>query len=131
DYELTYDEDDTFAEVFEGKGDYQYEPSHDEGAIMDIGQIYVEDVDGYENVPEDEEELYKFIEFDGKLYVPNRLINVYLKTPLNYERRDKTLELGLHSEATSIYDVGIDERTSSSAEVTQNAADVTVEGKNH
>ena len=133
DYELTYDEENTFAEVFRSKGDFSYEPSHqdDGGAMMDIGQIYVEDLDKYENISEDEEELYKFIEYEGQLYVPERLINAYMKSPLNYERRDQTLEIGLHSETTSVYDIDITSDSSSAAEVTQNASDITIEGKNY
>lgn len=130
DYELTYDEENTFAEVFAKKGNFSYEPSHEDGALMDIGQIYVEDLDKYENISGDAEELFKFIEYEGKLYVPERLINVFMKSPLSYERREKVLVLGLHSEETSIYDVGITDG-SSAVEVTQNASDVTVEGTNY
>lgn len=130
DMELTYDEENTFAEIFEEKGDFHYEANHEDGAMMDIGQIYVEELDDYENISGEEEELYKFIEYEGKLYVPERLINVYMKEPLNYERRDETLEIGLKSESTTVYDLGITDG-SSSAEVTQNASDVTIEGENY
>lgn len=133
DYELTYDEENTFAEVFEGKGDFKYEPAHEDedGALMDIGQIYIEDSDQYENISADEEGLYKFIEYKGKLYVSERLINVHMKSPMNYERRDQILEIGLHSEIVSFYDIGIADGSTHSTEVTQNASDVTVEGENH
>lgn len=132
DYELTYDEENTFAEVFKDKGDFTYESTHEDegGAIMDIGQMYIEDLDEYEDTT-GEEELYRFIEYDGKLYVPKRLISVYMKSPLNYEQRDKTIELGLHSEATSIYDVGLGDDASYAAEMTQNASDVTIKGENY
>src|SRR5699024_4006002 len=38
DYEVRFDEENTLVEVFEDKGDYTYEPAHeeDEGALMDI-----------------------------------------------------------------------------------------------
>lgn len=132
DYELTYDEENTFAEIYKGKGEFNYEPSHEDdyGALMDVGQIYVEDLDDYVNITEDEE-LFKFIEYKGELYLSERFINVFLKDPLNYERRDKALEVGLQAEATNIYDVGITDNSSGGTEVTQNAPDVTIEGKNH
>lgn len=132
DYELTYDEENTFAEVFERKGDFNYEPSHaDEGgALMDLGQIYVEDIDKYVNITEDEE-YYKFIEYEGKLYLSERFINVFMKSPLNYVRRDQILEVGLHSDPASIYEVGITDGSSGNTEVTQSAPDVTVKGKNY
>src|SRR5699024_8566792 len=134
DYELTYDEENTFAEVFKEKGDYAYEPSYKDegGAIMDLGQVYDEDSDEYKDIPGESAESYKMIEYDGKLYVPERLINVFMDTPLNFERRDRAMEVGLRSEATNIYDFGIDDQYSSStAEVTQDASDVTIEGKNN
>src|SRR5699024_5354911 len=70
DYEVRFDEENTLVEVFEDKGDYTYEPAHedDEGALMDIGQMYVEEKDDYENIDGDEEELYQFIEYENKLY---------------------------------------------------------------
>lgn len=133
DYELTYEEENTFAETFEGKGNFRYDPSHQDegGALMDLGQIYVEDLDTYEDISGSEEELYKFIEYGGRLYVPERLINVYMKSPLNYERRNQTVEIGLHAESISVYDIGVSSESSSSAEVTKNASDVTIEGENH
>lgn len=133
DYELTYDEDNTFAEVFDEKGDFKYEPSHDDegGAIMDIGQIYDEDADDYIDVPDDAEDLYKFIEYEGKLYVPQQLVNVFLKEPMHYDRRDKAMEVGAQTEATDLYDVGINDTGGSHAEVTKDASAVTIEGENH
>lgn len=133
DYELTYEEENTFAEIFKGNGHFRYDPSHQSegGSLMDIGQIYVEDLDKYEDISGDEEDLYRFIEYGGRLYVPERLINVYMKSPLNYERRDQTIELGLLSEPISIYEVGISSSSSSSAEVTQNASDITIKGENY
>lgn len=133
DYEVRFDEENTLVEVFEDKGDYTYEPAHedDEGALMDVGQIYVEEKDDYENIDGDEEELYQFIEYENKLYVPEQFVKVYLKAPLNYERRDQILEVGERSDKTSIYEVGITEDTSNNAEETQDSSDVTVEGKNH
>lgn len=133
DYELTYHEEDTFAEIFDGKGDFIYEPSHEDegGAIMDVGQVYVEKIDDYKNIPSEEADLNKFIEYKGKLYIPERFINVRMESPISYKKRDQTIELGLRSEAISLYDFGIESKYSSSAEVTQDASDVTIEGKNH
>lgn len=131
DYEFTYDEEETFAEVFEGKGDFTYEPSHEDGSMMDLGQIYIEELDKYENISGDVEELFKMIEYEDKLYVPERLINVFMKSPLNYERRDQVLEIGLQAEAEDLYDVGVADDSSNKIEATQNASDVTVEGENH
>src|SRR5699024_9198091 len=134
DYELTYDEENTVAEVFEGKGDFSYKPTHeDEGiALMDVGQVYDENADEYEDIPEESADLYKFIEYEGKLYVPERIIGQFLNEPIHYERRDKTIEVGLRAEATDLYDFGIDdEYSSTSVEVTQDSSDVTIEGENY
>lgn len=133
DYELTYDEENTFAELFKEKGDFNYKPAHEDegGAIMDIGQIYVEETDEYEDIPGDSADLYKFIEYEGKLYVPARLINVFMESPLNFERRDQTMEVGLHADATNIFEMDVDnDYSSSSVEVTKDASDVTIEGEN-
>lgn len=134
DYELTYDEDNTFAEVFEEMGDFQYESSHEDegGAIMDIGQVFDEDSDEYIDIPDDSSDLYKFIEYEGKLYVPEQLVNTFLKEPTHYDRRDKAMEIGAQTEATDLYDVGIDDPESSgTVEVTKDASDVTIEGENY
>src|SRR5690625_490595 len=115
DYELTYHEEDTFAEIFDGKGDFIYEPSHEDegGAIMDVGQVYVEKIDDYKNIPSEEADLNKFIEYKGKLYIPERFINVRMESPISYKKRDQTIELGLRSEAISLYDFGIESKYSS------------------
>src|SRR5699024_1946127 len=88
--------------------------------------------DEYEDVPEEEVDQYKFIEYEGRLYVPERLINVYMKEPLHYQQREQTMEVGLRSETTNIYDMNVDNDYSSvHVEVTKDAEDVTIEGKNY
>jgi len=130
DYELRYDEEDTFAEIFEGKGDFIYESSHEDGALMDLGQIYVEEEDAYENIDSNQTEYFQFIEFEEKLYIPERFIHIYMKSPMNLDRRDKVLEIGEFKESVSVSDVGL-ANTGSNIEITQNAEDVTVEGENY
>ena len=105
DLEVTYDEDAYFAEVFAGKGDYTYTANHEdtEGSVVELGEIYVDEWDEYIN-PEDEE-VYDFVEYDGKLYFPKRVIEYVLEEPVHFTRRDGILALGKQEELAYLTDV--------------------------
>ncbi|MUV38735.1 hypothetical protein JNUCC1_02606 [Lentibacillus sp. JNUCC-1] len=133
DYEITYDPEKRTAEVYKGKGDFTYEPMHEEeeGALLDVGQFYLESMDDYFAPSDDEVDQYKFIEFEGKLYLPERLIMKHLETPVNYLRRDQTVEFGLRGEPTDVYDLGVGRSHDSMIYITNEATDVTIDGENY
>lgn len=133
DYEVTFDETNNVVEVYKEKGDFQYEPNHtnDGGALMDVSQIYDERIDDYNDTEEQKDE-YGIVEFDDKLYLPVRLINMYLEMPVHYKKRNGIIELGEASEKTNIYDYAVEnELQGNSATTTQTAGDVTIEGTNY
>lgn len=134
DYELTYDEDNTYVEIFEEKGDYRYEPTHsgEGGIIMDVGQVYVGETDKYENISDDEEELFKFIEFDDQLYISERFINFFMKSPINIDRRNNILEIGMMAETTNVEDIALNKDTKNhKVDASESPQHVTVDGENH
>lgn len=133
DYEVTFNDDSNLIEVFKGKGDYKYTPNHieDEGAAMEIVQVYDEKSGDYVDVG-DKSEDYSVVEFDEKLYLPVALIDRFMEKPVHHKRRDGILELGVSSERVSIHDVAVDKRLQGSkASATINASDVTIEGTNY
>jgi len=134
DYELTYDEENTYVEIFEEKGDYKYEPAYesDEGVILDVGQVYVGETDKYENISDEEEKLFKFIEYDDRLYISERFINRFMKSPTNIDRRSNTLEIGIMKESVRVEDIELSgQTTTSKVDATESSQHVTVEGENH
>lgn len=132
DYEITFDEDNNLLEIFEGKGDFEYTPNHTEdgGAMMNMSQIYDERVDDYIDTGE-EAEHYKLIEYDDKLYLPVRFVNMFMETPVHYKRRDGIVEFGQASEKINIHDYVVQNGLDGHAAATESADDVTIEGKNH
>src|SRR5699024_5782763 len=54
DFEMDFQPDKQYAEVFEGKSDYTYEAEHEEteGAVLDVNELYLGEEDYYYN-PED------------------------------------------------------------------------------
>lgn len=132
DYEVTYDEANNLVEIYEGKGDFTYEPNHtdDGGALMSMSQIYDERLDDYIDTDEEIED-YGIIEFDDKLYLPVRFVNTYMETPVHYKRRDGIVELGEASEKTNIHDYAVEFELQGRAVATESSNDVTIEGENY
>ncbi|MDX8046151.1 hypothetical protein SH601_09125 [Gracilibacillus sp. S3-1-1] len=68
DYELTYDQDNQYVEVIEGKADYQFEPQFDEndGGIIEVNEFYIDANDEYINRSDydaESQKLYNLIEY--------------------------------------------------------------------
>lgn len=105
DYEIKLDPESSFAEILEGKEDYTYEAAHQEegGALLDVGEIYVDSLESY--VDPEGDDTFDFIEFNEKLYVPERILEIGLHTPINYIRKDRTLEFGIRSEPLYLNDL--------------------------
>jgi|GEM_PF-6964318 len=111
DYEVKFDPDTSIAEIKEGKEDAVYEANHQEdgGALLDVGELYVETNDSY--IDPSSEESFDFIEFNEKLYIPERVLELGFHTPINYVKDEQRLEIGERSEPLYLDEVETDGTT--------------------
>ena len=104
DFEMDFQPDKQYAEVFEGKSDYTYEAEHEEteGAVLDVNELYLGEEDYYYN-PEDDD--FYFIEYNERLYLPERMLERAFYTPVTFVRKDKEVQFGERTEAVYLDDV--------------------------
>lgn len=130
DFEIRYDEEKEFVEVFHGKSDFTYTPLHeiDGGSVLLVGEIYNESDDEY--VSPREEYVYDFIEYNNKMYIPERVLAEILEQPLNYHRKDGILEVGLRQDPTYIQDFDV-QNLKGDAGVTEDSKYTTIKGEKY
>lgn len=131
DYEMRFDPDSSFAEVLEGKEDYTYEPMYEDegGALLDVGELYIDSNEEYVNPSNNEN--FSLIEYDGELYIPERILERAFHTPLNYIRKDRELELGLRSEPVLLDGVEVGGTFSLYGGISSDSNYTTVKGDKH
>lgn len=105
DYEIKLDVEQAFAEILEGKEDFTYEATNEEegGALLEVGELYIDSMEDYINPGY--EETFDFVEYNERLYIPKRVLEVGFHTPFNYIRKDRVLELGKRAEPIYLDDI--------------------------
>ncbi|SFL93840.1 hypothetical protein SAMN04487943_105175 [Gracilibacillus orientalis] len=110
DYELTYDEENQYVEVIEGKADFQFEPQFDEndGGIIEVNEFYFDENDEYisrSDYKAESQELYNLIEYKNHVYLSYAITNDFLKETVNYNQSESTVEIGENSKSKQVSEI--------------------------
>ncbi|PYZ96544.1 hypothetical protein CR205_12580 [Alteribacter lacisalsi] len=109
DLDIRYDADNRLAEVFEGESQYTHETVHPEheSEVLEVNQFWSFDKEDYWT-PENEDYIFDFLEYNGQLFIPERVMYSVAQTPVHYDRQNGVIELGLASTEESIAGVDFD-----------------------
>ncbi|SHF95141.1 hypothetical protein [Ornithinibacillus halophilus] len=119
---IQYDADNLFAEVLEGESDYQHETIHTDhsSAIVEVNEYWRYDHDDYWMATGAEED-YHFLEYEGNLYIPQRVVEMIGYAPIRYDRSQNTINFGLLAEPIDMFE---------NAEVSNSSGSLLIEPRN-
>ncbi|WP_062049588.1 hypothetical protein [Bacillus sp. JCM 19034] len=98
---VNYDADNFFSEIFEGEGTYTHEMVNTDrsSSILEVNEYWRFDYDDYWTSPGDTN--YNYLEYDGQLFIPDRVVEMIGDTPVYRDRQANIIELGESS--TEVY----------------------------
>lgn len=135
DYELIYDPESNYAEVYKGKADFEHEPYYsdeEKGGILEVGETYIDGKGEYFNNPGgDSTTAHNFIEYDGHLYVSGEYAHIMFLDTINVNRRAGILEVGLRSEADPMTNYARESNTMKKMKVTSSSEYTTNHGNKY
>lgn len=112
---VNYDATNFFSEIFEGESTYIHEMVNTDrsSSILEVNEYWRFDYDDYWTSPGDLN--YNYIEYDGQLFIPDRVVEMIGDTPVYRDRQANIVELGESSTVVYLNTLNYNERSSTSA----------------
>lgn len=114
--DVNYNPENMFSEIFEGESTYIHEMVYPDrnSSELPVNEYWRFDYDDYWT-PETGEYTYDYLEYNGKLFIPERVIEMIGDTPIYWNRQARVIEFGESSEEVELISLDYNERSSTTA----------------
>ncbi|ADU31788.1 hypothetical protein [Evansella cellulosilytica] len=105
--DIRYDATNFFAEAFVGETEYTHTTVFEDRSseLLEVNEYWRHDTNDYWSNDTERTEDYHFIESDGELFVPERVVEMIYYTAVNQVRQENKMEFGVGTVETNITDV--------------------------